>query len=183
MKVFIPLVNGFEEIEAITVVDVLRRGGIDVTIVSIESTQKVIGSHNIIVEADTLFDNTDFSSGDMIVLPGGMPGTNNLNAHKGLKNILIDYNNYGKWLYAICAAPLVLGELEILSGKLATSYPGFEERLIGAKTLTDNVVVSKNIVTSRGAGTAMEFAFMLVELANGKESAKNLRESMLYEMN
>lgn len=181
MKIFIPLAEGFEEIEAVTVIDVLRRAGLDVTTFSIGSSINVTGSHLISIKADVMFESADLPNGEMIVLPGGMPGSNNLNEHAGLKNALLDYNSKGKWVCAICAAPLVLGGLDILKDKAATSYPGFEDKLHGADIKTNKVVVSKNTITSRGAGTAMEFSLKIVEIAKGTDTSEKLRQSMLVE--
>ena len=118
-QVTVHLAEGFEEIEAVTIIDVLRRAGIEVIIVSITGKHLVKGSHNIEVKADLLFEEVDYSKGDMIILPGGMPGSKNLNEHEGLKAQIIKYQANEKYLAAICAAPIVFGNLGILNGKSA----------------------------------------------------------------
>jgi len=177
---FVFLASGFEEIEAMSIIDVLRRGEVNTVTVSITGDKSVKGAHNVEVIADEIFADVDFSNGDMLVLPGGMPGTNNLNAHDGLKAVISEYNNQGKYIAAICAAPLVFGEMGLLKGKKATCYPSFESRLIGAEvTETERVVVDSNVVTSRGPGTAIEFALQLVEILVSKEVAAQWRAGML----
>jgi protein deglycase len=179
MKVYIFLAEGFEEIEAITVVDVLRRAKIDIKTVSVSERKEVTGAHGIMVNADILFDSESQKAGDMYILPGGMPGTANLAAHQELGLLLKDSHNEDKWLAAICAAPMVFGKLGLLSGKAATCYPGFEKDLLGAECRTETVVQAGKIVTSRGPGTAIEFSLKLVELLKGAELANNIKKGML----
>jgi 4-methyl-5(b-hydroxyethyl)-thiazole monophosphate biosynthesis len=179
MKVFIFLANGFEETEAIATIDVLRRGGLDVTSVSISGTNAVEGAHGIKVFADKLFTETDFSRGVLLVLPGGMPGAANLNAHSGLKALLKQYATEGKKLAAICAAPLVLGGLDLLQGKQATAYPGFEDTLRGATFVERPVVTDGNIITGRGPGFALNFGLAIVEALQGKEKADEVAAGLL----
>jgi len=179
-RAFVFLASGFEEIEAISIIDVLRRGEVNTITVSITDDKKVKGAHNIEVIADEIFTNVDFSNGDMLVLPGGQPGTDNLNAHAGLKAAINQYNDQQKYIAAICAAPLVFGEMGLLKGKKAICYPSFESRLIGAKiTGNERVVVDGNIITSKGPGTAIEFALQLVEILVGKEVAEKWRNGMI----
>lgn len=177
--VFVLLAQGFEEIEALTVVDVLRRAELRTITVSIEKNEYVKGGHNITVVADKLFADIDFTQGDMIVLPGGMPGTNNLNAFKELKKVLNDYDFQKKNIAAICAAPLILGEMGLLKNKKAVCYPGHEHQLLGATIMKDRVVVSENIITSKGPGAALEFALKLVEILQNKEIASRIAEAMI----
>jgi len=125
-EVIVCLATGFEEIEAITIIDVLRRAGIKVATVSLNGTYEVEGAHAVVVKADRLFEMTDFGQAQMIVMPGGMPGTVNLNNHAGLRKEIGEFNRSGKLLGAICAAPMVLGELGILEGRDVSCYPGFE---------------------------------------------------------
>lgn len=179
MKVYVHLADGFEEIEALTVVDVLRRAEIDVQTVSVTGNKEVTGSHQIKVIADSLFEETDYSKADMIVLPGGMPGTLNLEKHEGLREKILEFQRAGKWLAAICAAPSVLGKLELLKGKTATCYPGFEKHLVGAEVCEDRVVVSGNVITSRGPGTAIYFALEIVRIIKGQETANKLKKGMI----
>ena len=179
LKVYVHLAEGFEEIEALTVVDVLRRAEIDVQTVSVTGKKEVTGSHQIKVIADSLFEETDYSKADMIVLPGGMPGTLNLEKHEGLREKLLEFQNSGKWLAAICAAPSVLGKLELLKGKTATCYPGFEKYLVDAEICEDPVVVAGNVITSRGPGTAIYFALELARIIKGEETANKLKKGMI----
>lgn len=179
MKVYVFLADGFEEIEALTVVDVLRRAEIDTVSVSISGKHDVAGAHNIIVKADMLFDESKIIDGDMIVLPGGMPGALNLQNHVGITEIIHMFNKSNNYIAAICAAPMILGKLGILNGKKATCYPSFEKDLIGADVQTASVVQDGKIITSRGAGTAMEFSLKLVEVIKGTMEAEALRSAML----
>ncbi|MCC8144954.1 MAG: DJ-1/PfpI family protein [Bacteroidales bacterium] len=178
-KVFVFLANGFEEIEAVSIIDVLRRGELDVTTVSVTGENQVTGAHNVPVIADKLFDEVDFSEGAMVVLPGGMPGASNLNAHEGLKSLIRKYSTEGKEIAAICAAPLVLGGLDLLQGKKATAYPGFESQLTGAQFVESGVVEDGKITTGRGPGFAAEFALALVAKLQGKAKADEVAEGML----
>lgn len=179
-KVYVFLADGFEEIEGLTVVDLLRRAGAEVTTVSINGTKKVCGSHNIRLEADALFEETDYSDAAILVLPGGMPGTKHLGAHKGLTELLLKANEAGGGIAAICAAPSVLGDLGILKGKKAVCYPGFEERLAGADVQACSVVTDGNVTTSRGMGTAIDFSLELVKRLFGAEKAENLAKAIVY---
>ena len=159
-KALIFLVTGFEEIEALATVDILRRGGVEIKTVSLTEEKTVVGSHSIPVIADELFDNADFSSADILILPGG---TVRINEHDGLKEKLIEFNNRGKNIAAICAAPMVLGGLGLLKGKKATCYPGFEKYLDGAELATkEAVVVQGNIVTGRGTRTYSRFCIAII---------------------
>ena len=178
-KVFIFLADGFEEIEAIAPVDILRRAGIDVVTVSISDSEMVEGAHGIRVQADQLFDETDFSTNELLVLPGGGVGTQNLGAHAGLHNLLIKQHAAGKQIAAICAAPSVLGKLGILSGKEAICYPGFEEQLTGATLSKNTVVEDGNVITGKGPGVAIPFALKIVETLKGKEITDQVADSLM----
>ena len=180
-KVSVFLADGFEEIEGLTVVDLLRRAEIEVETVSISGELKVTGAHQIIVEADKTFEEMVFENVYLLVLPGGMPGTLNLGKHKGLTELLKTHDSEGKQIAAICAAPSILGDLSILEGRCATSYPGFEGRLKGAVLSTDPVVVSENIITSRGAGTAIDFALSLIAQIKGEDKANEVKKSIIYQ--
>lgn len=173
------LANGFEEIEALGTVDILRRANINVITASISDALEVEGAHNIRVVADKLFSQLDFSSIDVLVLPGGMPGAKHLNEHAELKSKLVEFANKGNCVAAICAAPIVLGGLGLLDGKKATAYPGFESQLSGAEIVTDNVVVSDNIITGRGPAFVYDFALQLVEAIAGFESRKEVESGLL----
>lgn len=172
------LADGFEEIEAIAPIDIMRRAGIDVTTISVTTTKEVKGAHGIILHADCLFAKIDFSNADLLFLPGGMPGTKNLEAHDGLKQLLLKHANEGKKLAAICAAPSILGKLGLLKGKEAVCFPGFEETLNGAILSDKKVVQSGNIITGKAAGAAVEFALKLVENLKGKSAAEQVGSSI-----
>ena len=178
-KVFIFLAEGFEETEAVATIDVMLRGELDVMSVSITGNLLVTGAHGIAVSAGTLFEKTDISSGDMLILPGGMPGAANLNAHAGLKNALEQYATSGKKIAAICAAPLVLGGLGLLQGKKATAYPGYESTLKGATYVNSPVVKDGNIITGQGPGFALQFGLAIVEELQGKAKADEVAEGLL----
>ncbi len=182
-KAFVFLAAGFEEIEAIGIIDTLRRAEIETIVVLIPEEEDecwVEGAHGISVFGDIDFYEADFSDGDMLILPGGMPGTNNLNAHEGLKELIQEYDNQNKYVAAICAAPLILGKMGLLKGKKAVCYPGYEDQLIGAEIAeNERVVVSGNIITSKGPGTAIEFALQLVEILVDKTTAKKLKVGMI----
>jgi 4-methyl-5(b-hydroxyethyl)-thiazole monophosphate biosynthesis len=177
-QIIVFLANGFEEMEALIPVDVWRRAGFDVKMVTINSQLEVTGAHQIKVVADQLFEESDFSSADLLFLPGGMPGASNLDAHDGLKALLTAFNSKGKILGAICAAPMVLGHNGLLEGKKATCFPSFEKDLVGANHTGKTVEVDGNIITARGAGVAFEFSLKVVELLSGKEVAKKLAAQM-----
>lgn len=178
-KIAVMLANGFEEVEGLTVVDLCRRAGIEVVTTSITDDKCVIGSHNIPVIADSTFENVDFDSLDMIILPGGMPGTINLGNHAGLCEKVVEFSK-SKKVGAICAAPSVLGKLGILNGKVACCYPGFEEQLTGANATTNEVEVDGNIITSRGVGTAIEFALAIVTMLVDKETASSISDGIIH---
>ena len=178
-KILIHLATGFEEIEAITVIDVLRRANLDVKSVSVTGTLNVTGAHNIQVVADQLFEEADYLNATMIILPGGMPGSSNLMNHKGLTAELIKFNSSKKNIAAICAAPMILGSLGMLQGRNAVCYPGFEPKLTGAKIHQVPVARDEHIITSRGVGTALDFAHEIVSLLKGKSSAEELKNALL----
>lgn len=180
-KVCVFLADGFEEIEGLTVVDLLRRAGVDVTTVSISASSMVHGAHGIDVQADKLFQEEKYEEYDMVVLPGGMPGTLNLSAHTGVKNVLDQFYNEKKYIAAICAAPSILGTYGMLKGRKATSYPGFEEKLVGAEYVYDAVTVDEFIITSRGMGTAIDFSLKLIEKMISEEKAEAIGKSIIYQ--
>lgn len=179
-QVCVFLADGFEEIEGLTVVDLLRRAGAEVTTVSITGAYTIHGAHGIDVQADKLFEEMQYEGQDMLVLPGGMPGTLHLGEHEGLEAVLKKGYEEQKYMAAICAAPSVLGKYGFLKGRKATSYPGFEEALVGAEYVTDAVAVSDFIITSRGMGTAIAFSLALIEVLLGKEQADKIGESIIY---
>jgi protein deglycase len=173
------LAPGFEEIEAITILDVLRRAQINVTSVSITGDLNVIGNHGIAIEADKLYPDVDLSIAEMLILPGGMPGTKNLNVHEGLKKSLTGFAKEGRPLAAICAAPLILGQLGILKGKQATCYPGYESQLAGAILVKRPVIQDGNIITANGPGSAIKFALQIVGFFAGNGPADQISKDMM----
>ncbi len=174
------LADGFETVEALTPVDMMRRAAIPVTTVAIGPKTTVISSHRVKVEADTTFDMADFSDAEMLILPGGMPGSNNLRADDRLCDLLKAHASKGGDVAAICAAPFVLGELGILKGKKATCYPGMESKLEGAIISSEPVVTDGNCITSRGMGTAIEFGAAILEKLADKATADHVKESIIY---
>ncbi len=180
-KALVFFAEGFEEIEALTIVDVLRRADIPTSIVSVSNNLSVVGAHGIKVDADCLFEEVDFQDAEILILPGGLPGAHNLNAHQELKKQLKLFNDAGQKVAAICAAPLVLGGLNILENKKATCYPGFENELLGANLSTELVVKAGNVFTSRGPGTAINFALELVADIKGKDTADQLAKGMIVQ--
>ncbi len=172
------LATGYEEVEALAVIDILRRANIDIKIVSITEEKLVTSSHDISIMSDVLFDDIKDTEADLLFLPGGMPGTTNLGAHEGLCQMLTNHFKRGKHIAAVCAAPSVLGKLGFLKGKNATCFPGFEDKLDGATVLTDDrstrVVTDGNVTTSRGMGTSVELGLELVKILLGENTSKEL---------
>lgn len=179
-RVGIFLADGFEEIEGLTVVDILRRAGIDISMISINGKKKVTGAHGIALDTDEDIVQCDPDKLDMLVLPGGMPGTTNLAACEKLTEALKKADQEKRGIAAICAAPSVLGDLGFLKGKKAVCYPGFESRLTGAEVLAVPVVTDGHITTSRGMGTAIAFALELTKRLKDKETVKQVGRSILY---
>ena len=178
-KVFIFLADGFEEIEAIAPIDILRRAELDLVTVSISDSKLVEGAHGVKVEADQLFTETSFGENDYYVLPGGYDGMLNLSAHQGVNELLKKQHSEGKKLAAICASPSVLGKLGILEGKEAICYPGFEGNLTGATISKNSVVEDGNVITGKGPGVAVQFALKIVESLKGKETASQVSDSLM----
>lgn len=179
-KIGVFFANGFEEVEALTVVDLCRRGGIDVKMVAAGESLNVIGRTNIEIKTDILFDETTIENYDGLILPGGMPGTTNLLEHSQLCKALCDFNSKGRLVAAICAAPMVLGKLGILRGKKACCYPGMEEYLEGAQIEDGLVSIDGNVITSRGVGTAIAFSLAIIEMLEDKNTAEEVRKSIVY---
>ena len=175
--------EGYEEVEALTVVDICRRCGLDVEMVSSSETDRVTGSHGITVGMDKTFSQADFASYDMLVLPGGMPGTKNLEANEGLMAQIDAFYAAGKYIAAICAAPSIFGHRGILKGRKACSYPGFESHLEGAEVTEGPVETADHVVTSRGMGTAIDFALAIAGIFCGEEKAREMAEGIVYEKN
>lgn len=177
--VYIHLAQGFEEVEALTCVDLLRRVGIETYMVSMTGEEIVKSVRGVGIQSDLLFEEADYNSCDMIVLPGGMPGAKNLGDHCELVQQIVRFAETGKWIAAICAAPMVFGHNRLLEGKKATIFPGMEEHLIGAKCSNDRVVIDGNVITSKGPGTAMEFALAIVGVLKGTEASDKLRNDLV----
>lgn len=179
---FVFLAAGFEEIEALTVVDVMRRAGMSVHTVSITSALQVKGAHGVTVNADMLYDNTLFSDPEWLVLPGGMPGATNLFEFSPLQGLLkTQAESKNGRIAAICAAPaVVLGQLGLLKGEKATCYPGFEQLIEGAEIIDEAVVVSNKFVLGNGPAFALPWALTLVMEARGQEAAAKVASGMLY---
>ena len=177
--IFVFLADGFEEIEAITPIDVLRRAGLNVQTVSVMEEQIVVGAHGIPVVADKMFADIHLEDAEMLLLPGGLPGATNLDAHQGLSDMIMEFASEGKALAAICAAPLVFGNRGLLQGKKATCYPGFESYLIGAEYTAALVEIDGNFITAKGPGAAMDFAFAIVEKYCGTEKVNELKSGMM----
>jgi protein deglycase len=177
-RVAVILADGFEEVEAIAVIDVLRRAGIDTVIAGLHSGS-VASARNVKVVPDAVIDEVRPDDFDMIVLPGGQPGSDNLNADPRVKALIKGFSQKGKLTGAICAAPYVLANAGVLAGKRATSYPTYKDRLGGAVYEEKSVVCDDNVMTSRGAGTALAFGLAIAEKLVGKEKAQKIREAML----
>jgi 4-methyl-5(b-hydroxyethyl)-thiazole monophosphate biosynthesis len=178
-KVLLLLAEGFEEIEALTVVDVLRRANVQCDTCSIKE-REVSGSHDIVVVADITLDDENLNSYDAIVLPGGMPGAANLKENIRVVDLVKDYYASGRIVAAICAAPIVLAKAGIIDGKLVTSYPSFDKQLEHCIYKDELVVVDGNIITSRGPATALPFSYKLLEKLGCDTEAYDLREGMMY---
>ena len=178
-KVYIFFADGFEDIEGLTVVDLMRRAGIDIQTVSVKETKEIRTSHGINLLTDRTFGECDFSDADMLVIPGGMPGTKYLEEYKPLTDLLTDFYQKGGKIAAICAAPSALGILGILEGKNATCYPGFEDQLKGAQFNAVPVVTDGNITTSRGMGTSILLGLELVKLLKDEGTSKKLAEAIM----
>ena len=179
--IFVFLADGFEEIEALTPVDILRRAGLSVKTVSVMGEQVVAGAHGVPVLADVMFDEVNAEDAEMILLPGGLPGATNLDAHQGLSRMILDFAKEEKPLAAICAAPLVFGNRGLLEGKKATCYPGFETYLKGAQYTAALVEKDGNFITGKGPGAAMEFAFAIVEKYCGMDKVNELKQGMMIQ--
>lgn len=179
-KLGIFMADGCEEIEGLTVVDLVRRAGIEIEMISVSGNDTVTGSHKIAFGTDVKKADADYASYDGIVLPGGMPGTTHLMEDETVNRVIKEFAQDGKLVAAICAAPSVLGNAGLLEGKTATCYPGVEGKLTGANFVTNSVAKDGNIITSRGLGTAIDFAAEIVAYLLDKDAAKSLKESIVY---
>jgi 4-methyl-5(b-hydroxyethyl)-thiazole monophosphate biosynthesis len=170
------LTHGFEEIEAVETIDILRRAEVNLLTVSVEETLDVKGAHNVIVKADILLSESSFTDAEMLILPGG---TLRLGEFAKLNDLLTAHNAKGGLIAAICAAPSLLGKLGILQGKTATCYPGFEKYLVGAEVVDKRVVKSENIITGKGPGCTKQFALELVLMLCGQEKRDEAAEALI----
>jgi protein deglycase len=177
-KVLLPLAQGCEELEAVTIIDLLRRADINVVTAGLDSNP-VTASRNTVLIPDTDLDTALEDDYDMLVLPGGLPGANHLENDERIKNILIKMANSEKFTAAICAAPKVLLKAGLLDNKKATSYPGFLDDANNTDISSDAVVIDGKVITSRGPGTAMDFALTLIETLEGKEKRDEVENSLV----
>ncbi|MBQ0049798.1 MAG: DJ-1/PfpI family protein [Bacteroidales bacterium] len=174
------LADGFEEVEALTPIDILRRAGVEVETVSITENQVVQGAHGVYVLADRILPAIDFDDAEMIILPGGLPGSTNLDACEELKQGIQQVYDAGKPLAAICAAPMVYGHMGLLKGIKATCYPGCESNLEGATYTGALVEQDGQFITGKGPAAAFEFGYAIAEKLVGKEKVQALRDGMIY---
>ncbi len=181
-KVYVFLANGFEDVEALIPVDVLRRGGVEVVMVScVEGSQVVETAHGVRIEADAMFADCDFSDADLLMLPGGMPGATNLYEHEGVCQAVLAQAKANKKIAAICAAPaVVLAQLGVLRGKRATCYPGFERMLEGSDYTGELCTVDGNVTTGEGPAAAFPFAYALLGQLVNEQVAGQIAEGMRY---
>ena len=179
--IYLFLANGFEEVEALTPLDILRRAGLDVRTVSLDTDRAVTGSHNITVTADLsgdIFTAANDHHPDMIILPGGMPGTTNLDRSPLVETALQDALATDAYIAAICAAPMVLGKRGLLEGKRATCFPGFEDFLFGATEVGGRVVTDGRIITAAGMGVALDFGLTLAAALTDEATAEQIRRAI-----
>jgi protein deglycase len=177
-RVAVILADGFEEVEAMAIIDILRRAEIDTVVAGLHGGH-IISARRVKVIPDTVIDMVNADDFDMIVLPGGQPGADNLNADVRVKELITSFCRKGKLTGAICAAPIVLASAGVLQGKRATSYPSYKDRLGGAVYEEKSVVTDGTVLTSRGAGTALAFGLAIVERLINKETAQKIKEAML----
>lgn len=174
------LADGFEDVEALAPIDILRRAGLELQMVSINADVVVTSAHGVKMIADTTIDQIDFSKADLLLLPGGLPGSTNLDACAALREGIMQHYQAGKLLAAICAAPLVFGHLGILQGVKATCYPGVEGELKGADYTAALVQCDGQFITGKGPGAAMEFGYTILEVLGHSQAAAQLRDGMMY---
>jgi len=173
------MADGFEDIEALAPVDILRRGGVDIKTVSITGSREVTSAHGVTILADITFEEANLDDADLLMLPGGMPGAANLRDHRALGEALTEQAQCGGMVSAICAAPMVLGTLGLLRGKRATCYPGFEDFLEGAQPTGAMCTVDGNITTGKGPGAALEYGYTLLAQLTNEQTAREVAEGML----
>ena len=179
-KVYQFRADGTEEIEALTTIDVLRRGGVEALMVSITGSEYITSSHGIEIKCDMTIEEADLRDADFLLLPGGLPGSTNLLEHTGVREALMKQAADGGRIGAICAAPMVLGDLGLLRGKRATCYPGFEKYMDGADYTEDIFTVDGNVITGCGPAATLPYAYAILEMLTDKETADGLREGMMF---
>lgn len=175
------IADGFEEIEALTVIDVLRRCGLELQTVSVTGTRLIKGAHQIPIMVDTVFRKGEIDKSDGIILPGGMPGAKNLFLHEGLRKALISHSEKRTLIAAICAAPMVLGRHQLLEGRRVTCYPGFEEHLLGAEVIDMGICEDGNIITAKGPIYALDFAYAIAARFVDSATLAQVKSAMLYQ--
>jgi len=179
MKVALFLAEGFEELEAITIIDILRRGSISLKTFGLNNNI-IRGAHNISVKTDDIFRVDKLIDYDAIIFPGGLAGVTNLKNNQSIVEVVMNFNNNNKYIAAICAAPLILDKAGVLKDKIATCYPVLKDNLINISKYSDNcIVIDKNIITSQGPATAMDFALSLLEIWTGKEKSLEIARDLL----
>ena len=179
-KIYEFLADGFEEIEAMAPVDILRRGHQEVITLSVNGALWVESSHGITIKADMLFEEADLSDADMLLLPGGMPGSVNLNQHEGVRQALLAQDEKGRRIGAICAAPMVLGSLGLLQGRRATCSPGFETYLTGAEYTHELVTIDGHIITGEGPAASFPYAYEILRMWTDDDTVRTLQHKMQY---
>ena len=182
-KVYEFLANGFEEIEGLAPVDILRRGGVDIKTVSVTGSEFVETSHGVTIKADLRFEDVEsFEDADMLMIPGGMPGSTNLKEHEGVRQALIAQHKAGKRVGAICAAPMVLASTGILDGKKATCYPGFEQYFDASTEYTGTLFQEDgNVITGEGPAATLPYAYQILSYFVSKETVAALQDGMMYD--
>ena len=179
MKAVVFLADGFEECEALIVVDILRRAGVETIMASISDQLLIDSSRHIIIQADALADDLDFSDTDLVILPGGRLGTENLRQSRVVQETVKSFTK-DKMIAAVCAAPSILSELGLLNGKKATVHPDYAGKMAGAEVLDESIVVDGNIVTGQGLGATIPFALELVKILVSIEEAGRIRKGICY---
>lgn len=174
------IADGCEEVEALTVVDIVRRAKLEIDMISINGTKQVTSSRNVTFMTDTTKEEADFSAYDGIILPGGMPGTVHLGENDTVSQVIREFAKEGKLVAAICAAPSVLGQAGILNGKKAACHPGFEEKLTGAEVFFSPVVCDGNVITSRGMGTAVPFGLAVARYFTDDATIEHVKAGLVY---
>lgn len=179
-KIYEFLANGFEEIEGLAPVDILRRGGVNVKTVSVTGSDMVETCHHVMIKADMKIEDCDLSDADMLLLPGGLPGATNLRDHEGVAQALLEQSRKGGRIGAICAAPLVLGGLGLLKGRRATCYPGFEKYMDGAEYTAELFTTDGNITTGEGPAATLPYAYEILSFFVPQKTVDDLKDGMMY---